>query len=77
MPYLSFSALDAAQPIGGLSLGDQAGGRVGGEVRAYIGEGTWAELSVLTDFAQVDLDNALLNLTRFPLFLSRATHILS
>ena len=67
MPYLSFSALDAAQPIGGLSLGGQAGGRVGGEVRAYIGEGTWAELSVLTDFAQVDLDNALLNLTRFPL----------
>ena len=68
MPYVSFSGLDAAQPIGGLTLDDRAGGRIGGEMRAYLGEGAWAELSVLTDFAQVDLDNALLNLTRFPLF---------
>lgn len=32
------------------------------------GGDTWVELTVLTDFAQVDLDDALVNLDRFPLF---------
>lgn len=68
MPYLSLSSLDASRPIGGLTLGELGASRIGGEVRANLGEGVWAELSALTDFAQVDLDNALINLTRFPLF---------
>lgn len=33
-----------------------------------VGGDTWAELTVLTDFSQVDLDDALVNLDRFPLF---------
>ena len=67
MPYLSLSSLDAARPVGGLDIGNLVGGRVGGDIRANLGDGVWAEISALTDFAQVDLDNALLNLTRFPL----------
>lgn len=67
IPYLSLSGLDAARPVGGLGNDEIGGARVGGEIRANLGEGTWAEVSALTDFAQVDLDNALLNLTRFPL----------
>ena len=67
MPYLSLSSLDAARPVGGLDVGNFVGGRVGGDIRANLGDGVWAEISALTDFAQVDLDNALLNLTRFPL----------
>ena len=67
MPYLSLNALDASTSIGGFELGSLGSTRVGGDLRANLGEGVWAELSILTDFAQVDLDNALLNLTRFPL----------
>lgn len=40
----------------------------GGEARMRIGEDSWAELTVLTDFAQVDLDDPAFNLDRFPLF---------
>lgn len=67
MPYLSLSGLDATRPFGGIST-DLVAARMGGEARANLGDGVWAELSALTDFAQVDLDNALLNLDRFPLF---------
>ena len=42
--------------------------RAGGEVRARLLNDTWAELSLLTDFSQVDLDDSILNLDRFPLF---------
>ncbi len=50
-------------------LGDDLDVRAGGDVRARLGEDLWAELTVLTDFAEVDLDDPLVNLDRFPLFL--------
>lgn len=68
MPYLSARELDAPKAIGELSSSDQFGLRIGGDLRLGLGEGTWIEMSALTDFAQVDLDDALLNLDRFPLF---------
>ncbi|MEO1172443.1 MAG: DUF5916 domain-containing protein, partial [Myxococcota bacterium] len=40
----------------------------GGDVRFRVGEDSWVEATVLTDFAQVDLDDAVVNLDRFPLF---------
>ncbi|MEM9188869.1 MAG: DUF5916 domain-containing protein [Myxococcota bacterium] len=42
--------------------------QVGGDARLRIGEDVWGELTVLTDFAQVDLDDPVVNLDRFPLF---------
>lgn len=42
--------------------------KVGGDVRLRIGEDTWSEITVLTDFAQVDLDDPVVNLNRFALF---------
>ena len=41
--------------------------RAGGDIRMRIAEDVWGELSVLTDFAQVDLDDEVVNLDRFPL----------
>ncbi|GAB4209799.1 MAG: hypothetical protein OHK0013_29640 [Sandaracinaceae bacterium] len=40
----------------------------GGEAQLRLFLDTWLETTVLTDFAQVDLDDALVNLDRFPLF---------
>lgn len=40
----------------------------GGDVRMRLGEDSWLEATVLTDFAQVDLDDQVVNLDRFPLF---------
>ncbi len=40
----------------------------GGDVRMRLGEDSWLEATVLTDFAQVDLDDQQVNLDRFPLF---------
>lgn len=41
----------------------------GGDIRMRLAEDVWGEATVLTDFAEVDLDAATINLTRFPLFL--------
>src|SRR5262245_24963960 len=51
--------------------GDRAGGarKAGGDLKLRIGADAWAELTVFTDFAQVDLDDPVVNLDRFPLFL--------
>lgn len=43
-------------------------GRAGGDARLRIAEDIFFELTVLTDFAQVDLDDPVVNLERFPLF---------
>ena len=43
-------------------------GRGGGEVRLRLAEDVWTELTILTDFAQVDLDDPVVNLDRFALF---------
>jgi hypothetical protein len=40
----------------------------GGEAQLRLFHDTWLEATALTDFAQVDLDDALVNLDRFPLF---------
>lgn len=42
--------------------------RAGGDVQLRLGTDTWGELTVLTDFAQVDLDDPVVNFDRFPLF---------
>lgn len=42
--------------------------KAGGDLRLRIGEDTWSEVTVLTDFAQVDLDDPVINLNRFALF---------
>jgi hypothetical protein len=43
--------------------------RAGGDARLRISQDIWGEATVLTDFAQVDVDDAVVNLDRFPLFL--------
>jgi len=40
----------------------------GGTARLRLAEDTWSELTLFTDFAQVDLDDPQVNLDRFPLF---------
>lgn len=61
------------------SLGEYAGpdggdpaealrGSLGGDALMRLDGDVWLEATVLTDFAQVDLDDALVNLDRFPLF---------
>ena len=42
--------------------------KVGGDIRARWGRDIWTELTILTDFAQVDLDDPVVNTNRFPLF---------
>ena len=48
--------------------GDRLDQRWGGDVRARLGEDVWGELTFNTDFAEVDLDQARVNLDRFQLF---------
>ena len=43
--------------------------KIGGDIRFQLGETAWSDVSVLTDFSQVNLDPKLINLNRFPLFL--------
>ncbi len=40
----------------------------GGNARMRFGEDVWSEVTVLTDFSQVDIDDQQINLNRFPLF---------
>ena len=42
--------------------------KAGGDLRLRITDDVWSELTLYTDFAQVDLDDPVLNLDRFPLF---------
>ncbi|MCA9608300.1 MAG: carbohydrate binding family 9 domain-containing protein [Myxococcales bacterium] len=42
--------------------------KAGGEVRLRLADDVWGELTLLTDFAEVDLDSQVVNLDRFPLF---------
>ena len=53
-----------------LGSGDSAGlgARAGFEARLALSEAEWVEATALTDFAQVDLDDPLVNLNRFPLY---------
>ncbi len=41
---------------------------LGGDLRLRAGVDAWVELTLLTDFAQVDLDDPVVNLSRFQLF---------
>lgn len=50
-------------------LGGTSSFQMGGELRLSISQAEWIEATILTDFAQVDLDDPLINLDRFPLFL--------
>ncbi|MDD9947644.1 MAG: DUF5916 domain-containing protein [Myxococcales bacterium] len=45
-----------------------AGFKAGGDVRLRFGDATWTELTLFTDFAQVDADDQVINFDRFPLF---------
>lgn len=62
-----YSLGEYASPESG-ALADAFRGSVGGDALLRIDADLWAEATVLTDFAQVDLDDALVNLDRFPLF---------
>jgi len=42
--------------------------KAGGEIRLRLADDVWGELTLLTDFAEVDLDSQVVNLDRFPLF---------
>lgn len=54
--------------LGAYDTQDGWQGKVGGDVRLRVGEDIWTELTILTDFAQVDLDDPVVNLNRFALF---------
>lgn len=41
--------------------------KLGGDVRVRMASDTWAELTAFTDFAQVNLDDQVINLDRFPI----------
>lgn len=56
-----------ASPESGV-LAEGFRGSLGGDVLLRLAADVWGEATVLTDFAQVDLDDALVNLDRFPLF---------
>jgi len=43
-------------------------GKLGGSAALRFADDIWAEMTLLTDFAQVDADDQVLNLNRFPLF---------
>ncbi len=64
IPYALFewATVDDGPPEDGLR------GSAGGDVRLRLGADVWSELTVLTDFAEVDLDDPVVNLDRFPLF---------
>lgn len=49
--------------------GDTMDVRMGLDAKMRIQNDLWAELTAFTDFAEVDLDDELVNLTRFPLYL--------
>jgi hypothetical protein len=62
MPYFRYAAPSDPES-------DFRGGyKLGGDLRLRVGDDTWTELTVLTDFAQVDADDQVVNLDRFPLF---------
>lgn len=50
-------------------LGDHGDVKAGLDLRVRLTQDLWGEATLLTDFAEVDLDDSLVNLTRFPLFL--------
>lgn len=62
-PYLSL-AWPAPSAWGPLPLEPKAGG----ELRLRLTDDVWGELTLSTDFAEVDLDSQVVNLDRFPLF---------
>ena len=43
--------------------------RAGADLKLRMSTDLWAEVTLLTDFAEVDLDDEIVNLSRFPLFL--------
>ncbi|MEE2789558.1 MAG: DUF5916 domain-containing protein [Myxococcota bacterium] len=49
--------------------GSEVDVRAGSDFKLRMSTDLWAELTVLTDFAEVDLDDEIVNLSRFPLFL--------
>ncbi len=42
--------------------------KAGGDARLRVADNTWTELTLLTDFAQVEVDNQVVSLDRYPLF---------
>lgn len=56
-------------PSGSGDFGRTMDLRAGGDLRVRLSQELWGEFTAFTDFAEVDLDDALINLTRFPLFL--------
>lgn len=70
-PYGALKA--GVSPLGAglkadIGLGDEVAGQLGGEFKLSLSHSEWLEGTALTDFAQVDLDDPLINLNRFALY---------
>ena len=59
----------ASEPSGELQAGAETGFEVGGDLKYGITPGVTLDLTVNTDFSQVEVDQEQVNLTRFSLFL--------
>lgn len=64
IPY----ALARAPGSGVSDFPNESSFAAGGDLRMRLGDDVWGEVTVLTDFAQVDLDDPVINFDRFPLF---------
>ncbi|HKO15507.1 MAG TPA: DUF5916 domain-containing protein [Gemmatimonadaceae bacterium] len=69
LPYVLTRAVVPAHDTAGTRLSaGSLGARVGGDAKIALSPTLTADLTVNTDFAQVEADRQVINLTRFPLF---------
>lgn len=54
--------------LGGYDSPGEFRGQIGGDLRLRLADDVFGEVTLFTDFAQVDLDDPVVNLDRFPLF---------
>jgi hypothetical protein len=68
-PYLLSRAVAPDRDVSAERIGDGfVGGKAGVDAKAAVSPTLTADLTVNTDFAQVEADRQVINLTRFPLF---------
>ncbi|MFW6077982.1 MAG: DUF5916 domain-containing protein [Gemmatimonadota bacterium] len=68
VPYLLGGFTDAFDPSDPSGRGWNDFGEIGGDVKVALGRSLTLDLTVNTDFAQTEVDDARVNLTRFDLF---------
>lgn len=68
-PYVLARAVEPEHDVAGGRTSDGfLGGKVGGDAKIALAPTLTADLTINTDFAQVEADRQVINLTRFPLF---------